>query len=61
MASKSVGPAAVALLGDSKLNALTLGQADPGLLTTDDAVERVSNYYVKNNKGRLTKRWSHGW
>lgn len=34
--SKSVGAAAVALLGDGELDTLALGKGDPGLLLADD-------------------------
>jgi len=38
VASKSVSPAAVTLLSNGELDSLTLGQRDPWLLLTDDAV-----------------------
>ena len=37
LASKSSSPAAVTLIGDGELDALTLGQRDPWLLLSDDA------------------------
>jgi hypothetical protein len=56
-----MGPATITLVSNSELDALTLRQADPWLLTTDDAADTLGIVRQNQLHNQLTKRWLRGW